>query len=295
MKICHPFVNHLNIISLGFGCAVKTELIRRYFPEQPAHFFDYLGNFDGLDTCTQIIENNFQDFQEMDDLVYYPHPKWNTNIELKPISLCANPPGTIQNMLVSRHFVNIVFYHYQHTIDTLQSFKRKSERFKKILQDTNRQAIFLYYRQYDEPVNGNYAENPDYSIHEKLSRLESESIRFRDAIEKRYPALQFKLIALIMEPFTFHEKVTPAIDDFLHRKSIQESTATREIIYDRVLTSVPEDKRKLSSRSWGRIYRKHLITSPIMRMGKVCLAIPVKVARNFQQLRKKACLTASDK
>ena len=91
MKICHPLVNHLNIISLGFGCAVKTELIRRYFPEQPAHFFDYLGNFDGLDTCTQIIQNNFQDFQEMDDLVYYPYPKWNTDIELKPISLCANP------------------------------------------------------------------------------------------------------------------------------------------------------------------------------------------------------------
>jgi len=287
MKICHPFVNNLNIVSLGYGCAVKTELIRKYFPEQPALFFDYLGNFDGLATCTQIILNDFQDFQEMDDLCLYPHPKWNTDIELKPISLCANPPGRTQNMLVSRHFVNIVFYHYKHTIDTLQSLKRKSERFKKILQDTNRQTVFLYYRQYDEPLNGNYAENNDYSIDEKLSRLESESIRFRDTIEKKYPALQFKLISLIMEPFTFHEKVTPAIDKFLQQKSI----STGEIIYDRVLTSVPEDKGKISSKSWGRIYRQHLITNPLMRMGKACLTIPFKVARNFQQLRKKCAFS----
>ncbi len=257
-------MNDLNVISLGFGCAAKTELIRKYFPEQPALFFDYLGNFDGLDTCTQIILNDFQDFQDIDDFFYYPHPKWNTDIELKPISLCANPPGRTQNMLVSRHFVNIVFYHYKHTIDTLQSFKRKSERFKKILQDTNRQTVFLYYRQYDEPLNGNYAENDDYSIDEKLSRLESESIWFRDAIAKKYPLLQFKLIALIMEPFTFHEKVTPAIDKFLQQKSI----STKTIVFDRVLTSVPEDKGKISSKSWGRIYRKHLITNPFMRMGK---------------------------
>jgi hypothetical protein len=295
MKIHHPLITDLNIISLGWGCAVRTELIRRYFPEQPVLFFDYLGNFDGLDTCTQIILNNFEDFQDIDDFFYYPHPKWNTDIELQPISLCFNPPGTLQNILASKHFVDLVFYHYQHTLDTLQSFQRKSERFKKILQDTNRQTIFLYYRQYDEPINGKYAENHDYSIEEKLSMLESESIRFRDAIAKKYPALQFKLIALIMEPFTFHEKVTPAINEFLHRKSMQESTAIRKIIYDRVLSSVPEDKGKLSSKSWGRIYRKHLITSPIMRIGKACLAIPSKVARNFQQLKKKTCLTASDK
>jgi len=75
MKSCHPFVNNLNVISLGYGCAVKTELIRKYFPEQPAHFFDYLGNFDGLDTCTQIILNNFQDFQEMDDLTLKAHSR----------------------------------------------------------------------------------------------------------------------------------------------------------------------------------------------------------------------------
>ena len=287
MKICHPFVNNLNVVSLGCGCAVKTELIRRYFPEQPALFFDYLGNFDGLDTCTQIIENNFQDFQDIDDFVYYPHPKWNTDIELKPISLCFNPPGTLKNILMSKHFVDLVFYHYKHTIDTLQSFKRKSERFKKILQDTNRQTVFLYYRQYDEPLNGNYAENNDYSIDEKLARLESESIRFRDTIEKKYPSLQFRLISLIMEPFTFHEKVTPAIDKFLQQKSI----STGKIIYDRVLTSVPEDKGKISSKSWGRIYRKHLITTPLMRMGKACLTIPFKVARNFQQLRKRCAFS----
>ncbi len=291
MKIYHPFVNNLNVISLGWGCAVRTELIRRYFPEHPVLFFDYLGNFDGLDTCTQIILNDFQDFQDIDDFFYFPHPKWNTDIELKPISLCFNPPGTLKNILASKHFVDLVFYHYKHTMDTLQSFKRKSERFNKILQDTNRQTVFLYYRQYDEPLNGNYAESNDYSIDEKLARLESESIRFRDAIAKKYPLLQFKLIALIMEPFTFHEKVTPKIDEFLQQKS----TATQKIVYDRVLTSVPEDKRKISSKSWGRIYRRYLITNPLLRIGKACLTIPFKVAKNFQQIRKKACFTVSDK
>ncbi len=287
MKIYHPFVNNLNIISLGWGCAVRTELIRRYFPEQPVLFFDYLGNFDGLDTCTQIIMNNFHDFQDIDDFFYYPHPKWNTEIELKPISLCFNPPGTTQNILVSKHFIDLVFYHYQNTIDTLQSFKRKIERFKILLQEIKCETIFLYYRQYDEPINGNYAESSHYSIDEKLARLESESIRFRDAIEKKYPLLQFKLIALIMEPFTFHDQVTPAIDKFLQQKS----SSTRNIIYDRVLTSVPEDKGKISSKSWGRIYRKHLITNPLMRMGKACLTIPFKVAKNFQQLRKKCAFS----
>ncbi|MBW6520773.1 MAG: hypothetical protein K0A99_07135 [Desulfoarculaceae bacterium] len=288
MKIRHPFINHLNVISLGGGCTVKTELIRKYFPEQPALFFDYLWNLDdGLEACTRIILNNFQNFQEVDDLLFYPHPKWNTYIELKPISLCSNLPGTIQNILVSKSFPNISFFHYKHTTDTLQSFKRKSERFKKMLQDTDRQTIFLYYRQYDEPINSVYAERNDYSIVAKLSRLESESIRFRDAIEKKYPALQFKLIALIMEPFTFHPQVTPIIDEFLRKKSMPESELSRKIVYDRVLASVPDDKAKISSKSWGRIYQKHLITSPLRRIGKACLAIPVKLAKNFQQLRKR--------
>lgn len=48
-----------------------------------------------------------------------------------------------------------------------------------------------------------------------------------------------------MEPFTFHEKITPAIDKFLQQKSI----STKKIIYDRVLTSIPEDKGKISSKS----------------------------------------------
>ena len=286
MKIFHPFINNLNITSLGWGCASRTELIRRYFPEHPVLCFDYLGNFDGLDTCTQIILNDFQDFQNIDDSFYYPHPGWNTDIELKPISLCFNPPGISQNVLVSKHFVDLVFYHYKHTIETLQSFKRKSERFKRILQDTRRQTIFLYYRQYDLPLDGNYAENENYSIDEKLSRLESESIRFRDAIEKKYPLLQFKLIALIMEPFTFDEKVTPVIDEFIQQKQM----ATGKILFDRVLASAPEDKRKISSESWGKIYRKHLIPNPVHRFGRACLTIPFKIRRNVQQLRKKLSL-----
>ncbi|MCF8057073.1 MAG: hypothetical protein K9K37_10595 [Desulfocapsa sp.] len=287
MKIFHPFINNLNIISLGWGCASRTELIRRYFPEHPVLFFDYLGNFDGLDTCTQIILNDFQDFQTIDDLFFYQHPGWNTDIELKPISLCCNPPGISQTVLVSKHFVDLVFYHYKHNIDTLQSFKRKSERFKRMMQDTRRQTIFLYYRQFDIPLDGNYAENENYSIDEKLSRLESESIRFREAIEKKYPLLQFKLIALIMEPITFDEKVTPVINEFFQQKQ----KATRKIIFDRVLASTPEDKRKISSKSWGKIYRKHLIPNPVLRFSRACLNIPFKVRRNVQQLRKKLKLS----
>lgn len=287
MKNSHPFINNLNIISLGAGCAIRTELIRKYFPEQPTLFFDYLGNFDGLDSCAQIIKNDFQDFQEMDDLFLSPHPKWNTDCELKPISLCANPQGIAQNVLVGKKFPDIIFYHYQHTTDTLQSFKRKSERFKKLLQETERQTIFLYYRQYNEPVNSIYAEDHDYSIQVKLAKLESESIRFRDAIAEKYPALPFTLIALIMEPFTFDEHVTPAIDEFLRQKTLSPSLSARKIIYDRVLSSAPEDTRKISSKSWGRIYRKHLVTSPIMRMGKACLALPFKIKAIIHKLRKK--------
>lgn len=283
MKIYKPFTNKLNIISLGAGCAVRTELIRKYFPEQPVLFFDYLGNFHGLDACTQIIQNNFQDFQKIDDLFFYPHPKWNTDRELKPISLCVNPPGTTQNVLVSRRFTDIIFYHYKHDILTLQSFKRKIERFQKILQDNKRQTIFLYYRQYDEPLDGNYAENDDYSINEKLSRLESESKRFRDAMEEKYPLLQFKLIALITEPFTFHDKVTPVIDTWLGQKTIP----TRKIEFDKVLASAPEDKGKNASKSWGRIYRNHLLTNPVLRFGKACLTIFLKIKNLFRESGKK--------
>ncbi len=115
----------INIISLGWGCAIRTELIRRYFPEQPTFFFDYLGNFDGLDTCTQIILNDFKDFRHVNDLCLHLHPRWNTLIELKPISLCFTPPGIRQEILVSTRYKNLVFYHYEHSTDTLKSFVRK--------------------------------------------------------------------------------------------------------------------------------------------------------------------------
>jgi hypothetical protein len=286
----YKFVNNINIISLGWGCAVRTELIRRYFPEQPVLFFDYLGNFDGLDTCTQIILNDFQDFQDIEDFFYSPHPKWNTDLELKPISLCFNPPGKSQQILVSRRFPDLAFYHYEHTDETLQSFQRKGARIRKMLREGQGQTIFVYYRQYDEPINGNYAEELDYSIDKKLSRLESEAIRFRNAIEKKYPDLSFKLIALIMEPFSFHELVTPAIDAFLRQKSRpqtpQDLTSTRKIIFDRVLASVAEDKGKFSAKSWGRVYRSYLITNPISRSYKACLTIPFKLKKIFSAMKK---------
>jgi hypothetical protein len=287
VQTSRPFNNNLTIISLGTGCAIRTELIRKYFPEQPTLFFDYLGNFDGLESCTQIILNDFQDFQEMEDLVLFPHPKWNRDCEQKPISLCVNPPGTFQNVLVGKHFPDIIFYHYPHTTDTLQSFKRKSERLQKLLRETKRQTVFIYYRQYNEPVGGRYAEKKDYSIQEKLAKLESEAIRFRDAIDTKYPALPFTLIALIMEPFSFHEYVTPAIDEFLRQKALSPDLSSQKIIYDRVLSSVPEDTRKISSKSWGRIYRKHLVTSPLTRMTRACITLPGKWAKKLQQLRKK--------
>lgn len=288
MKNYPPFSPKFTVISLGTGCAIRTELIRKYFPEQPTLFFDYLGNFDGLDSCTEIINNDFRDFQELDDFVLSPHPKWNTDCELKPISLCVNPPGTAKNVLVGKHFPDIIFYHYPHTADTLQSFKRKSERFKKLLQETGRKTIFLYYRQYNEPVNGRYAEKEDYSIQEKLAKLESEAIRFQDVMAAKYPALPFTLIALIMEPFAFHECVTPAIDGFLRDKELSPEGSTQRIIYDRVLSPVPGDKKKVSSKSWGRIYRKHLVTNPLTRLSRACITLPGKWVEKLRQLRKKA-------
>lgn len=282
MRFSVPSFDTPHIISLGFGCAIRTELIRRYFPQQPALFFDYLGNFSGLDVCSQIITNNFQDFQSLDDYMLYPHPKWNTAVKLSPISLCFNEPGTSQYLLASRHFPDLIFYHYIRTPDTVKSFQRKSERLTRLLQNTQQQTIFLYYRQYDEPIDGNYAEDLDYSIHKKLERLESESIQFSNAIEKKYPALQFKLISLIMQPFPFHPLVTPAIDMFLQERA----TSTTRINFDRVYTSVPGDK-SVSTRSWYQIYRKHIVPDRASRLGRNILNIPCKLKKLYSSIKKK--------
>lgn len=272
----------LNVISLGLGCACRTELIRRYFPEQATHFFDYLGNYGGLDICTAIIKSDFQDFQRLDDFQFFPHPKWNTTKELLPISLCINPPGTIKNILVSRRFSELAFFHYTLSADTIASFQRKAKRFRSILQDTERKTIFLYYRQYDEPLDGLYAESEDYSILQKLNRLEEESIRFRDTIEGRYPFLQFHLISLIMEPFSFHPHVTPAIDTFLREKA----NSSRAISFDRVHASHPQDKT-VSAHSWRDIYHKHILTTRTLRFGKALLNLPFKLKKLGAAISKK--------
>jgi len=266
-----------NLVSLGWGCAIRTELIRRYFPEQPTLFFDYLGNFDGLDTCASILLNEFQDFQTVEDFCFFPHPRWNTDKELLPIPICFNPVGAAKKeILVSCRYPNLIFYHYDQTASTVQSFTRKSKRLTTLLQDTPTPLVFLYYRQYDEPLNDNYAEQHDYSITAKLAMLEAESLRFRDAMERKYPRLTFTLIALIAEPLSFHAQVTPAIDDFLQRTT---DSPTRKIIFDRVLAASPEDTRKLSAQSWGRIYRRHLIPNPMDRLRKAAQNLPAKIKK----------------
>ncbi len=266
-----------NLVSLGWGCAIRTELIRRYFPEQPTLFFDYLGNFDGLDTCTSILLNEFQDFQTVEDFCFFPHPRWNTDKELLPIPICFNPVGAAQkDILVSRRYPNLVFYHYDQTDATLQSFIRKGKRLTTLLQNTQTPLVFLYYRQYDEPLNDCYAEQHDYSITAKLAMLAAESLRFRDAMEQKYPRLSFTLIALIAEPLSFHAQVTPVIDDFLQRATV---VPERNIIFDRVLAASTEDTQKLSSKSWGRIYRRHLIPNPFDRMWRAAQNLPHKMKK----------------
>jgi hypothetical protein len=198
-----------------------------------------------------------------------------------------NPPGTVQNILVSKHFPDIVFYHYPHTIDTLQSFKRKGERFRKLLQEAEQRIIFLYCRQYNEPLNGMYAENEDYSIHEKLAKLESEAIHFQDVITAKYPALPFILIALIMEPFDFHESVTPAINEFLQQKECSPDGPSQRIIYDRVFSTVPGYEKEISLQTWHRIYRRHLVTSPLARLSRASITLPTKWAKKIHRFWKK--------
>ncbi len=106
--------------------------------------------------------------------------------------------------------------------------------------------------------------------------LEAESLRFRDAIEQKYPALPFTLIAMIAEPLSFQQQVTPIIDDFLRDKA---NNPARKIIFDRVLAASPEDTRKLSSKSWGRIFRTRLFPNPLDRLRKTGQNLPYKMKR----------------
>lgn len=204
-----------------------TELLQPEKLVKIHHFFDYLWNLDGgLINVQSIIKSRFVGFEQLQNYVYRRHPQWNTSQDLRPIVLaCANVNA---DQLVHCDYPNIAFVHHKRSTDLMESMIRKAERFLAILDD-DLPLTFIYYRQYHAPINGNYINQLDYDISDKLSHFVQESRSFVDAFIQLYPTKEFKLFSLFMEPIQHMPGVTDKISDF-----ISQLTNTEHLVYERV-------------------------------------------------------------
>ena len=167
------FINKITpknyVISLGGGCDIKLFLINKYFPNQKTEFFDYLWNFDkGLHYVSKILEESFNGFSSIGDYQYIIPKKFDSSltktIPKNKISLQDQTKDVYY--FVPKKYPEIIFLHYNNPKKFIVSFKKKIKRIKKLL--VNNKITFVYYRQFDEPINSIYINNLDYDIDNKI-------------------------------------------------------------------------------------------------------------------------------
>jgi len=190
------------IVSLGSGCDIKLFLINTHYKHYPTEFFDYLWNLDiGLDYVKDIIKNDFEGLAEKADFTLTTHKKFQKNFIINltesEISLQSEELG-IQHY-VPKKYPELNFMHYPEINGLVKSFNKKIKRFRKILK--NRNVHFVYYRQFDEPIQSEYVTNSDYNLDSKIEFWIKESvdfIEFAKSINKRN-----KLLSLFALPHDF--------------------------------------------------------------------------------------------
>ncbi len=201
-------------VSLGGACDVATELLQRRGLATTSHFFDYLWNLDGgLGNVTDIIARQFAGFDSMDNFIRIRHPEWNTPEVSGRLRIAC---GDLQaEQLCHKHYRNIALLHYQPGTEMVEKFQRKARRFMRLLTG-DVPLVFIYYRQYHGPINGQYINQPDYDIDGKLHYWREETERFVRAISGPYPSLEFRVVSCFMAPHVKIDRVNTAVDQFVN-------------------------------------------------------------------------------
>ena len=192
------------IVSLGSGCDIKLFLINPLLPHYDTEFFDWLWNFDGgLFTVKKIIEDEFSGFNNVGEFYSGIHPKFESKLksEIKSnqVSLKFDDKDTYYN--IPHKYPEIVFMHYENIPDIVSFNPKRIDSFRRLIKKNN--TFFVYYRQFDEPINSEYINNIDYDLSEKLNYWQKESLDFIEFINKTNPNL--KLLSLFAMPYDFNK------------------------------------------------------------------------------------------
>jgi hypothetical protein len=215
------------VVSLGGGCDVATELFSQADLPKTTHFFDYLWNLDGgLCNVINIIRERFAGFDSLDDYVFRAHPEWNTDQTLGPrVIACANQGST---QLVHRKYQDIAFVHYEHDTELVESFRRKAQRFLELLESKD-PVSFVYYRQYHGPINGQYVNGLDFDIDAKMRHFQAESEELAASLKTLYPQLPFRLVSAFAAPAEELPEIAARIEAF-----VGDLPQTTDLIFRRV-------------------------------------------------------------
>ena len=202
IKIFKAEKTKYKIVSLGSGCDIKLFMINPLLPHYRTEFFDFLWNFDGgLVTVRKIIEANFKGFSDKSDFYFGLHPKWDSglNLNLKPnqVSLQFHDKDILYN--IPHQYPEIAFMHYSDLEWITENYPKRIEQFKKFLYAAD--TYFVYYRQYDEPINSNYINEKDFDLDSKLDFWIRESIEFSNFLKNLNKKI--KILSLFALPHDF--------------------------------------------------------------------------------------------
>lgn len=234
--VTHSLLNRELIVSLGSGCDIKIFLINTHYKHYPTEFFDYLWNLDiGLDYVKDIIKNDFEGLTEEADFTLTTHKKFQKNLITKltekDLSLQSEELGTQHH--VPKKYPELNFMHYPEINELVKSFNKKIKRFRKILKSRN--VHFVYYRQFDEPVQSEYVNNSDYNLDSKIEFWIKESVDFIEfvkSINKRNKllslfALPYDFDKTSLEKYSLDEKSQNNLTlDFIYYKNAESSDRT---------------------------------------------------------------------
>lgn len=234
--ITYSLLNRELVVSVGSGCDVKLFLINKHYKHYPTEFFDYLWNLDiGLDYVKDIIKNDFEGLTEEADFILTTHKKFQknliTNLAENEISLQSEELG-IQHF-VAKKYPELNFMHYPEIDELVKGFNKKIRRFRKIIKSRN--VHFVYYRQFDEPVQSEYVTNSDYNLDSKINFWIKEStnfIEFAKSVNKRNKlltlfALPYDFDKSLLEKYNLGEKSKNNLTlDFIYYKNAESSDRT---------------------------------------------------------------------
>lgn len=194
------------VVSLGSGCDIKLFMINPLLPHYRTEFFDFLWNFDGgLKTVKNIIQEDFDGFSNSEDYYFGVHPKWDSTLNLKlnqnQISLQWHEKDI--SYYIPRKYPEIAFMHYPDISWIKTTYPKRIKRFKKFLNSPN--IYFVYYRQYDEPINSTYVNEKDYDLSSKLDFWIEETIEFSEFMKGANK--NFKILSLFALPYNFDKKI----------------------------------------------------------------------------------------